>query len=438
MEEKYGVQVFSKNEAMVRLVLPNNKIKTDPIDTASLADKPMPTLKDGLKPTKGEYLNTVFRAISRTYIKNYAIDLRAEGVLEAAVPMFEGLKLFRNHIMLTENIIGHVPKGWWDASDQFDAPGINVNPRLDTVLGWQEARQLLSDPPLLDSVSIGFNFKYKRSHEEMSWWMFYEMLGREVDGEIVRFIVTEITNVRELSLVWSGADELAKGGVIEITEELKEMLKAEGVDVEDLTAEGTENTEEEQLKNKETQRLAPPKNKELNKPETNQGGHTMSDLVIKNPVLLAIKFGKQEIKDEVQLQELIDGLVKENAKLAADAKNGKEYLADLKQKTIAKAALVYGNGEEGYKTSAEMQSLIGKASLAELKEMIKNYDAVLAKRLPGLRSSKEELEEGDKVATTVKSDDPKAEKALEAFNKKVAELEKKGHSHRDAVLLATQ
>jgi hypothetical protein len=434
MEEKYGVQIFSKNEATVRLVLPNNKIKTDPIDTASLADKPMPTLKDGLKPAKGEYLNTIFRAISRTYIKGYAIDLRMEGVLEAAVPMFEGLKLFRNHIMLTENIIGHVPKGWWDASDQFDAPGINVNPRLDTVLGWQEARQLLSDPPLLDSVSIGFNFKYKRSHEEMSWWMFYEMLGREVDGEIVRFIVTEITSVRELSLVWSGADELAKGGVIEITEELKEMLKAEGVDVEDLTAE-----ENEEL-NVGAQSLEPVEREvqELNQPETNQGGHTMSDLVIKNPVLLATKFGKQEIKDEVQLQELIDGLVSENARLAVDAKNGQEYLADLKEKAIAKAALVYGNGEEGYKTSAEMKSLIGKASLAELKEMIKNYDAVLAKRLPGLRSSQEELEEDDKVATTVEAKDPKAEKALEAFNKKVAEFEKQGHNHRDAVALASK
>jgi hypothetical protein len=436
MEEKYGVQIFSKNEAMVRLVLPNNKIKSDPIDTASLAGKPKPTLKDGLKPEKGDYLNTIFRAISRTYIKGYAIDLRAEGVLEAAVPMFEGLKLFRNHIMLTENIIGHVPKGWWDASDQFDAPGINVNPRLDIVLGWQEARQLLSDPPLLDSVSIGFNFKYKRSHEEMNWWMFYEMLGREVDGEIVRFIVTEITNVRELSLVWSGADELAKGGIIEITEELKEMLKAEGVDLDAAAAEAVEG---EQIEDNEAQNLAAPKNQELNKPETNQGGQIMStDLVIKNPVLLAIKFGKQEIKDEVQLQELIDGLVKENATLAADAKNGQEYLADLKQKAIAKAALVYGNGEEGYKTSTEMQSLIGKASLAELKEMIKNYDAVLAKNLPGLRSSTEELEEDDKVATTVKSDDPKAEKALEAFNKKVAELEKQGHSHRDAVALASQ
>jgi hypothetical protein len=435
MEEKYGVQILSKNEATVRLVLPNNKIKTDPIDTASLADKPMPTLKDGLKPAKGEYLNTVFRAISRTYIKGYAIDLRMEGVLEAAVPMFEGLKLFRNHIMLTENIIGHVPKGWWDASDQFDAPGINVNPRLDTVLGWQEARQLLSDPPLLDSVSIGFNFKYKRSHEEMSWWMFYEMLGREVDGEIVRFIVTKITSVRELSLVWSGADELAKGGVIEITEELKEMLKAEGVDVEELS---TEEAEGEQLEENEAQNLAAPGNHELNKPETNQGGHTMSDLVIKNPVLLAIKFGKQEIKDEVQLQELIDGLVSENAQLAADAKNGQEYLADLKEKAIAKAALVYGNGEEGYKASADMKSLIGKASLAELKEMIKNYDAVLAKKLPGLRSSQEELEEDDAAATTVEAKDPKAEKALEAFNKKVAEFEKQGHNHRDAVALASK
>lgn len=428
MDEKFGVHIFSKNEASARMVLPFQKTSQTPTaEQANFAGKTKPVLKDDIRPNKDEYLNTIFRAISQAYIESYAIDLRLAGVLEKAVPMFAGIKLFRNHILLTENIIGYVPKGWWDISEQFSAPGINVNPRLDMVLGWQEARQLLSDPPLLDSVSIGFNFKYKRSHEDMTWWMFYQMLGREVDGEVVRFIVTEITNVRELSFVWSGADELAKGGIVEISDELKAMLKDEGVELPEQ-----EILEQREKENNGAQEK-PVEETFNSKPETNHGGHIMSELIIKNPVLLAVKFGKQEIKDEAELQSLIDNLVSETASLKVDAANGREYLADLKEKAIAKAALVYGNGEEGYQASAELKSLIGKASLAELKELVKNYEAVLAKKLPGIRSSQEELDEPEKVENTIKNDDPKAEDKIASFNKKVDALVAKGVGTMEAV-----
>ncbi len=439
MDNTYRVQVLNKQDAFVRMALPIQKIKAGITDSAEkleleavqLARQAQMGIKEDLKPKDNEYLFTVFRGISQVYIPGYAIDLREPGVLEAAVPMFKGLKLFRNHIMLTENIIGYVPKGWWDDSKDFSAPGINVNPVLDTVLGWQEARQLLSDPPLLDSVSIGFRFKYKRSHEDMNWWTFYEMLGKEVDGEIVRFIVTEITAVRELSLVWAGADELAKGGIIEINEALKQMLKAEGVAPAEEPEETGAETFESLNDNKNGAHV----------PETEQpkptGGH-MSELIIKNPALLAVKLGKQEISSESQLLELVDALVQENARLKPAAADGEQYLQDVRTEAIRLAALVYGNGEDGYKASEQMQSLINKACLAEAKELVKSYQAVLDKKLPGRRSSEEELDDPAKPQKTVDASKADISDDVAVFNAKVAELEKAGHTHAQALALAAR
>lgn len=69
---------------------------------------------------------------------------------------------------------------------------------------------LKHDPPTVKNFSVGINHKLKKSHQFEDYWEFWEKLGTEVDGSIVRFIVTGIDRIRECSLVYAGADPNAK------------------------------------------------------------------------------------------------------------------------------------------------------------------------------------------------------------------------------------
>ncbi len=430
MEEGFGVQILSKNTARVRMALPGVMLSAPVVVDGSqaLAAPAVPkeaeaelkdSIKESLKPQKSDYLDTVFRAISQTYIEGYAIDLREPGVLEEATPMLAGLKLFRNHILLTENIIGYVPKSWWDTKN-FGVPGINVNPQIDTVLGYNEARQLLSDPPLLDSVSIGFGFKFRRSHEDMPWRTFYSMLGREVDGEIVRFIVTKITDIWELSLVWSGADELAKGGVIEINDQLKEELGFPA-------APENENNEEQESLN-----LVP------GNVSSNEGGQDMSELIIKNPMLLAVKFGREEITNEQELGALVDQLLTERESLRKDAAMGKKYIEGRRKEALRLARLAHSNGDDNFELAPALQSLINKADADELAELINSYQSQLERKTGAVRSSQEETDE-ERLNVKVDAKKEGVEEDIAAFNARVAKLMKDQNvSREEAVKMLTR
>ena len=68
-------------------------------------------------------------------------------------------------------------------------------------------------PPAIHSTSMTVLFEFEYSHPDIaleSKWKFFDLLGEEVDGEIVRLVVTKIHEYWEASLVFQGADRLAK------------------------------------------------------------------------------------------------------------------------------------------------------------------------------------------------------------------------------------
>lgn len=180
------------------------------------------TLEGGTDSGESTFADFKFRAISARYLgsRGYFLEFPEE-TLKKALPVFQNMdndgalaspvKVVRNHEFSAEAVIGYIHGAVWaESSKEIPSAGINTHLKIDRQLGADLIRRLLSDPPLLDSVSIAFDGQYEQSHPELDLWSFYDMLGHEVDGKLVRLIVTEISRINHLGIVWAGADAHAK------------------------------------------------------------------------------------------------------------------------------------------------------------------------------------------------------------------------------------
>jgi hypothetical protein len=146
----------------------------------------------------------LFRCLSATTTQSRFFDFSSPGVLKAAVPFFEGVTIFANHRMDVTQWKGYTQKAVWDGKNEPN--GVNAQFVLDRVADPNLVRGV--ETGALRSASATIWFEYKKSHPDLKW--FYDHLGEEVEGEIVRFVVTKISNVGEMSIVWEGEDSYAK------------------------------------------------------------------------------------------------------------------------------------------------------------------------------------------------------------------------------------
>lgn len=185
-------------------------------------------------PTPDDYITVPFRAISKSIIPGHWIDWSKDNVLKDSLQLLFGQTVYANHDFTdVSQWLGSVASVDWDeAGDQSNGvPGINVEYKIDALMNPRIARGLLMDPPAIHSTSMTVLFKYEFSHPEIAAenrWRFFDLLGEEVEGEIVRLIVTEILEYWEASLVFQGADRLAKQR--KNTEEFAEMSAQTGDD----------------------------------------------------------------------------------------------------------------------------------------------------------------------------------------------------------------
>lgn len=156
----------------------------------------------GLDPA--EYFVCLARLLSAATTPYRKFDFSRDGVLKAAVPLFEGLTLYANHWADVESWKGFIQEPVWD--DQNTPNGINAKVVLDRTVDPKLARGV--ETKALRSFSVTIWFTFERSHPDLAG--FWDRLGEEVDGEMVRLIVTEITNAGEVSVVWEGEDPYAK------------------------------------------------------------------------------------------------------------------------------------------------------------------------------------------------------------------------------------
>lgn len=178
-------------------------------------------------PKPEDFIYLPFRALSRVVIPGYWLDYTRPGVLEAAVPLLEGATVYKNHSFWdVEKHLGSVSKSWFDkqGANSGGVPGINCELMIDAVANPRIARGLQMRPPAIHSLSLTVLFEFDFSHprlvEERKFWI---NLGEEIDGEIVRLIVTKIREIWEASLVFQGADRIAKQDTSGDTETEEEM-----------------------------------------------------------------------------------------------------------------------------------------------------------------------------------------------------------------------
>jgi hypothetical protein len=159
----------------------------------------------GVEPLQTEMLSVPVRAISASLIECYMIDMSKSNVLKRGLKFLKKAKVYTDHWVDTGTVVGKVSGAEWNDGD---VAGIDAELSVDTVIAPALARKILAG--FVDSVSIGFEFEWEQSHKDMPFQTFIEMLGHDVDGELVRIVVTKIIDIYEISFVWEGADPSAK------------------------------------------------------------------------------------------------------------------------------------------------------------------------------------------------------------------------------------
>lgn len=151
------------------------------------------------------YLYVSFRALSATqfFWNGMMLDFSKEGVLKKAYRLLKGQTVYSNHDTRVENWLGVVVSSKYDESI---IPGINARLKLTKEFNQKIIAGIKEGA--IHSASVDVVFQYEKSHPDLDDFWFLQ--GEEVNGQIVRVIATNIISFGELSLVWQGADNLAK------------------------------------------------------------------------------------------------------------------------------------------------------------------------------------------------------------------------------------
>jgi hypothetical protein len=315
----------------------------------STSAAPFETLED-LQPKEGDYVYRNFRAISASPINCYGLDFSKPGVLQASTPLLAKQTVYKDHIFWSvDRWVGVISKSLWDAKGEQSegVPGINVELKLD----WRKdpwlARGLMMEPPAVHSFSVTVFFEFDFSHPDLvEEGRFWGMLGKEVDGEIVRLIVTKILGYWEGSLVFQGADEFAK------------QLPDDGTAEENMNAGG--GNQNLQTQRSQTVKLSPEMRVMLGLPDT--------------------------VGEDVPDAELLPAL----SKLGVRAQAGDTLLETARVECRRAATLATLGSEEGTLPDA-LSSVINKADATELSQLTQMYNQQAAERFPtGGRSSVED------------------------------------------------
>jgi len=169
--------------------------------------------KRKIEADKDNFVSKVYRMLSEQVVAGiYDFSHVPDGKKITALAQaqkdkkFDDLKFYKDHDLSVDKLVGLTTKSWFD--NKSEVSGVNTSVFVYKPLDESFAIKFAKE--FVDSVSVGVSFEKKRSHEFEDPWDFWYLLGHEVDGELVRFLVTEINFVQELSSVYDGADPSAK------------------------------------------------------------------------------------------------------------------------------------------------------------------------------------------------------------------------------------
>jgi hypothetical protein len=333
-------------------------------DAGSLA----PTTFDQINPKDTDYIYPLFRALSATLLSGVWIDFSKEGVLKEAVPLYLGQTVYTDHgrrqllwgrDVSVNDWVGAISSAVWDEKGEQTAgiPGINVEMKIDWTMDVKLARGLLMKPPAIHSTSSTIKFSWDASHPDLlEQRRFFDLLGEEVEGEIVRLVVTKVLKIYEQSLVWEGQDQIAK------------QLPDQGDDEENLSARGAST---------QLSRGAAPTALPANKKETTKVKFT-AQIITALAALGITGFAEAEEPAEDRIQRLIGDL-------AQRASSADQIVADARAECLRVATLAEGfpgaDGVAGAVPEA-IATMIGKAGPAEIAGLSTLYSERAAAKFP--------------------------------------------------------
>jgi len=174
-------------------------------------------------PTLGEvtpdYLKVQYRALSQAlvwqegWLGMVVTDFSQGEILKASTPLLEGVTVMPDHKFSAEDYLGIVEQALWtDSVNGIPVAGIDAIYKLDIDPDPSHpSRRIIRgvQQGYIRGSSVRVWFDYEKSHPELDDWTFYEAMGKDVDGHIVRFIATHIRRFLETSIVIAGADPLA-------------------------------------------------------------------------------------------------------------------------------------------------------------------------------------------------------------------------------------
>ena len=211
-EFENGVRLHDNGQGQVRLFAPFSSFESlsnvgsdspaAAIGNGRLEEPPV----TGTDPkSKLEFVEYKFRMLSKSYIPGYGLDFSEGDVLQEALAKF-AVKLFRNHYTTIEQSLGLAHSPVWTNSRGVE--GVDAVYRIFRKFGEDVIDRL--DAGVVDSTSVGIHFLWRKSHPELEGYSFYDNIGKEMNGHVVRFVVTKILRVVEASIVYAGADADAK------------------------------------------------------------------------------------------------------------------------------------------------------------------------------------------------------------------------------------
>lgn len=330
-------------------------------------------------PTEADYILVPFRAISKTVVPGHWLDWTKDNVLRDSMQKLLGQTVYPNHDYTDiNNWLGSVASVEWDeAGEQSNGvPGINAVYKIDAVMNPRIARGLIINPPAIHSTSMTVLFKYEYSHPAIAAenrYRFFDLLGEEVEGEIVRLIVTEVIEYWEASLVFMGADRLAK-------QQEKDSFSVK----KEETRQGTKDPE--QLK---------------------EGVKTMN-LTQEQKAKLGIEFDGDDVPESLILksaESAIDSLNEsieafgptkpdEIATLRQQAAAGVKFIEKLRAEVIRLAKLAEFGGEEG-ELAGVITKQIAASDFDTLVELEDFYGKKAAEKFPKIARSS--IEDNDAI-----------------------------------------
>ena len=158
--------------------------------------------------TPDGFVEKTFRMISKSVFfldvgQNIPVDYTKGKILEESVELIpEKFTIFQDHIPFTNCIVGHAVNHRY-VSDSTPE-GIDSLFRIDNTTSPNLARHVYTGSANCSSITLLARFS--QSHPKLKTKEFYELLGTEIDGSMVRFVAEQIKRYYEVSLVWAGAD----------------------------------------------------------------------------------------------------------------------------------------------------------------------------------------------------------------------------------------